>query len=98
MITRRAFIASMKKNGYTYDPKQGLLHRGEFDGSDKMEVLVWLKQGGFKGKEYCNLRVQEKNHSEYAGVVMFGRHDLVPYDHVMVLLSLIKDIRSWWAA
>lgn len=98
MITRRAFIAAMKKNGYAYDPTTKLLYKGEFDGSDKMEVLIFLMERGFKGKEYCNIRVQEKDHSEEAGVVIFGRHNWVPYDHVMLLLSMIKDIRKWWAA
>ncbi len=99
MITRRAFIAAMKKNGYTYN-KKDLLHRDNFDGNSDIEVWIYVLKHYKADKEYTHISIQRKymTPDDDTGDLVLQDFNYVPYDHVMLLLSLVKDMRKWWLA
>jgi hypothetical protein len=102
MITRRSFIAAMKKNGFTYSPRTRLLHRDGFDGNPAIEVIMYIKVAtAHENKEYVEFWLQKKfgyDHETADEVALFRTYDLIPFEHVMLQLSLIKDMRRWWLA
>lgn len=99
MITRRAFVAAMKNNGYSYNPKTGLLYCGKFDDNSDIEVWLYIIKHKRTGKEYANISVQKKFMvPNDAGDKVLTNYNYIPFDHVMLLLSMVKDMRKWWLA
>jgi hypothetical protein len=93
-MKRKAFIDGMVQNGYEYEPKEQVLTKQKFADDDNLFTVIYLRQP-FRGKEHVNIRIWPK--TEYAQDIPIARqHNFVPYENVVLLLALIKDMYLWW--
>jgi hypothetical protein len=100
MIYRRTFIAAMKRNNFLYNSKTKIMRRTYLDSiGDGIDVRIYLQNDTVLSKEYVDIRIQTYEFiDKMCNVILLDERKRIPYEHVMLELALIKDIRKWWAA